>query len=69
MSAQYEKFIPIPLLIATAIVGYMIFTGGVPMLGIGGEDESLSISAVGDISPLLPNAPKYINFFLQKCPL
>ena len=41
MSAQYEKFIPIPLLIATAIVGYMIFTGGIPMLGIGGEDESL----------------------------
>ena len=41
MSAQYEKFIPIPLLIATAIIGYMIFTGGVPMLGIGGEDESL----------------------------
>ncbi|HIM82433.1 MAG TPA: hypothetical protein EYM50_01615 [Nitrososphaerales archaeon] len=63
MSAQYEKFIPIPLLIATAIVGYMIFTGGVPILGIGGEeDESLSISAVGDISPLLPNAPRF------KCP-
>ena len=51
MSAQYEKLIPIPLLIATAIVGYLVFTGGVPMLGIGGEpDETLSIAAAGDLS-------------------
>lgn len=62
MSSQYERFIPIPLLIATAVVGYMVFTGGVPLLGIGGDDNSLSISSVGDIAPLLPNAPKY------KCP-
>ena len=64
MSSQYEKLIPIPLLIATAIVAYMVFSGGIPMLGIGNEvqNEVLTINAVGDIAPLLPNAPMF------KCP-
>ena len=64
MSSQYEKLIPIPLLIATAIVAYMAFSGGIPMLGIGNEvqNEVLTINAVGDLAPLLPNAPMF------KCP-
>ena len=58
-SVDFNKMIPIPLIISTLLVGYLIFSGY--PIGIGGGAQVQQVD-LGDIPPLLPNAPSY------KCP-
>ncbi len=51
-----DQLIPIPLLLATALVGYMVIVGG----GISGPSSNAGqIIQIADFPPLLLNAPSY----------
>lgn len=53
MKVKATQLIPLPLIIATAVIGYMMFTGDV------GQGPPPSTRQAQVIAPLLENAPKF----------